>query len=543
MKILLALLLSLGLVAAVWAQPAKPKLTHRWFYVGSGLRDQASLERILALFPRAEKAGYNGMMLGGLNPFDRSPEYLENVRRFRETAAKHHIDVYPYVMMHNSGRILAQDPNLAEGLPVREEPFVVKGQEAVLQAEPVLLANGGFEQAEGDRLPGWEMQDHPGQSTFADHAAFHSGGTSLRIEGAEKADQKWGQARVMQRLAVRPFRQYHLSFWAKTDGFGGGANAVVLAPTEKERYLCNLEERVRGTQDWTRYDLLFNSLEWDSLRVYLGVWGGRAGRIWFDDDRRWWWFAIAGFFGALMVTNELPALSLFALLLAALLWKAPKPALLAFVPPAAVVAVAFFGTNWIAHKSLVPAYLHRGGGGESDWYDYDYIRGTPGGTAKEIRSHWINPTGIDAGEPRWPVYAFNVLVGHHGIFSLTPIWLLSIAGVLVWLKNRKDRPLRELALAVGAVGAVCIAFILYKWKTYGNYGGMTSGLRWVFWMAPLWLVVMLPAVDWLAKRAWTRGVALVLLVVSVLSASYPLWNPWSHPWLWDFAQYMGWIAG
>ena len=76
-----------------------------------------------------------------------------------------------------------------------------------------------------------------------------------------------------------------------------------------------------------------------------------------------------------------------------------------------------------------------------------------------------------------------------------------------------------------------------------NYGGMTSGLRWMFWLAPLWLVAMLPAADALAARRWTRGLALVLLALSVLSASYPTWNPWTHPWLMNYMQYLGWYVG
>ena len=188
-------------------------------------------------------------------------------------------------MMHSSGlSILGRDPNLAEGLPVREALFVVHGREARLQPDPVVrVANGGFEESEGDRLSGWGMQDEPGKNTFVDHAVFHSGGASLRVEQAPAPDPRRSDGRLMQTLAVRPFRQYHVSFWVKTEGFGGGANAVVLAPTEKERDLANLEQRVRGTQDWTRYDLLFNSLEWDHLLLYLGVWGNKEGRSWWDD--------------------------------------------------------------------------------------------------------------------------------------------------------------------------------------------------------------------------------------------------------------------
>ena len=75
-----------------------------------------------------------------------------------------------------------------------------------------------------------------------------------------------------------------------------------------------------------------------------------------------------------------------------------------------------------------------------------------------------------------------------------------------------------------------------------NYGGMSSGFRWVFWLAPLWLLVMLPAADATARRRWTRGLAAVLLALSVLSVSYPTWNPWTQPWLYDAMVWLGWIS-
>ena len=48
---------------------------------------------------------------------------------------------------------------------------------------------------------------------------------------------------------------------------------------------------------------------------------------------------------------------------------------------------------------------------------------------------------------------------------------------------------------------------------------MTSGLRWMFWFAPLWLVALLPAADWCSQTRFRRGLALVLLGLSVLSAA------------------------
>jgi hypothetical protein len=257
-------------------------------------------------------------------------------------------------------------------------------------------------------------------------------------------------------------------------------------------------------------------------------------RLWFDGERRWRFFIVAGLFAGLAAGNDLPATSLLAAVSLVLLLKAPKPTLLAFAPAVVVVAAAFFGTNWISHGTLAPAYAH--GSGKDNWYDYTIER-----DGQKIDSHWRHPTGLDAGEPSRAVYAFNVLVGHHGVFSLTPVWLLSFAGMGVWLFHRGDPRLRWWAAATIGISLVVLAFYLFfQSLTARNYGGNTSGFRWVFWLAPLWLLAMLPTADLLARRRWTRGLGLVLLALSVLSANYPTWNPWVHPWLMNLSQYLGW---
>jgi len=94
---------------------------------------------------------------------------------------------------------------------------------------------------------------------------------------------------------------------------------------------------------------------------------------------------------------------------------------------------------------------------------------------------------------------------------------------------------------IAAVSLVCLVFYLMRPQNDRNYGGMTCGLRWMFWFTPMWLVAMVPALDVMARRRWLRGLAQVMLAVSVLSASYPIWNPWTHPWLLDFFYYLGWV--
>jgi hypothetical protein len=52
---------------------------------------------------------------------------------------------------------------------------------------------------------------------------------------------------------------------------------------------------------------------------------------------------------------------------------------------------------------------------------------------------------------------------------------------------------------------------------------------------------MQPAVDWLAPRRWGRILAYLFLTISVISASYPAWNPWRHPWLYNWMEKLDWI--
>lgn len=256
-------------------------------------------------------------------------------------------------------------------------------------------------------------------------------------------------------------------------------------------------------------------------------------RVWHDRSRRAADFAALGLLAALTAANELPALAWFAAVVALAAWSDLRRTLCWLAPSAALVAAAFFAANYAAHGSLVPAYAHRQSG--ENWYDYTY---TVNGRMRE--SYWRNRQGIDRGEADPGRYAWHALVGHHGVFSLTPLWLLTVAGWSMAAAPRRAA-LRGVLLTVAAVSLICIVFYLARPQMDRNYGGMTSGFRWVFWLAPLWLVSMLPAVDWLAHRGRSaRVVLLALLALSGLSASYPTWNPWTHPWLVDLGNSLGW---
>jgi hypothetical protein len=246
-------------------------------------------------------------------------------------------------------------------------------------------------------------------------------------------------------------------------------------------------------------------------------------RIWFDGDRRVWTFLSAGFFAAMLVAMEVPAGALAAAMTAIVFWLAPRKTLAWFLPPALLVTVAFFATNWSAVHSLKPAQMHRTG--DDNWYDFP-------------KSYWNNRQGIDQAEKSPSVYTLHVLVGHHGIVSLTPMWLLSLLGAGLWMYRGETR-LRLLTLLGLGVTMICLAFYVWWPGVDRNYGGNASAFRWVFWLAPLWLMIIAPAADLMSHRRWSRGLGLLLLALSALSASYPTWNPWTPPWIMNFLGYLG----
>src|SRR5262249_34417921 len=134
-------------------------------------------------------------------------------------------------------------------------------------------------------------------------------------------------------------------------------------------------------------------------------------------------------------------------------------------------------------------------------------------------------TNIDRLREPKALYAFNLLLGHHGLFALTPIWFLAVAGMLIGIAHLARRgPMQLLlngeqrdGLSLFSVLALVLTIVVVGFYVYetNNYGGWTNGPRWLMWLTPLWLLALLPAVDRLAERRWTRGLAYILLGFSV----------------------------
>jgi len=254
-------------------------LRRRWVYVAQNLQVNENVPKVVALLKRAKAAGYSGMVLADykLNILGRVPDYyFKNAATVKQAAAALGIAIYPTVCSggYDNG-LLAHDPNLAEGLPVKDAVFTVKGKTATLESGNV-LPGGALDEARNGNFIGWDFND----AAALDTNVKKSGVGALRFMAAE------GNLRVSKRLALPPFRQYHLSVWIKTEGFksAGEIHCTVLPGGEKAS-LCHSNAGVKPTQDWTQHHFVFNTLDNPSIGIYLGCWGASGGTLWLDDVR------------------------------------------------------------------------------------------------------------------------------------------------------------------------------------------------------------------------------------------------------------------
>jgi len=309
-------------------------------------------------------------------------------------------------------------------------------------------------------------------------------------------------------------------------------------------------------------------------------------RIWDQRQLSGWRFAVAGFFAAFAAANELPALAFLALLSCLLVVCDFRRTVLYFIPAALIPIAGFAAAQYAVFGEFKLAYESFG----TDEYLYE-------------GSLWKTPLDLDAlndhPEPYW-VYLFHLTLGHHGIFSLTPIFLFSALGAIrllggggrflevwtgltflavlglagyyfydpsAWAADGRLHPylwvfwsipglLAVLALLSGIIllrgGGVPLAAVawlttvltlvilaFYTWNPKArNYGGMTQGLRWMFWLVPLWLLLLVKGVEGGQNRSWARGVMLLALAISVISVGYAMRNPWSHPWILDALEHL-----
>lgn len=235
-------------------------------------------------------------------------------------------------------------------------------------------------------------------------------------------------------------------------------------------------------------------------------------------------FAIVGLFAGMAICLDLPSAA-FAGLSGFLIVLRSRTGALIFTVALLVPIALQTAINLKVFGTWVPIYAKFGG----PWYEF-------AGSHWEKLNQVPRPAGIDFIDEPKHVYAFHFLFGHHGLFSLSPVWLLVLAG---WtMKFGVDQTSRLFHRLMPLLALVVIGFYVYKTN---NYGGWTSGPRWLFWTTPLLLLGMIPFADRIAGSRTGRGIAFLFLSIAAFSATYTWGNPWRHPWIYQWCEYMGWV--
>jgi hypothetical protein len=295
-------------------EPDASRYSDRWLYCSFNLQVDRSVGELTTLFDRAKGSGYTGILFSDykLQVLDRvTDNYFRNVKTLRAAASSAGLELVPAVFSigYSNGH-LSYNPNLAEGLPVVDQPYLVKTRfepastkiaaaktgkaaarerhlEAVLDSKPVAqLRNGGLEETSGDKFQSFSFQDDPGAGTFADRSVVHQGRVSCRLEaGTTDKGHTSPNLRLVQRVNVRPNTPYRFSCWIKTRDLTptGSFHLRAWATSQEGKSLTFHEGGLEPTADWKKVDVVFNSLGEHEVALYVGFWGQGKGTFWLDD--------------------------------------------------------------------------------------------------------------------------------------------------------------------------------------------------------------------------------------------------------------------
>ncbi|HKO93086.1 MAG TPA: hypothetical protein VJU61_18145, partial [Polyangiaceae bacterium] len=222
-----------------------------------------------------------------------------------------------------------------------------------------------------------------------------------------------------------------------------------------------------------------------------------------------WHWPLAGFVLGILPAIDLPGVGITGLIGLYLLAHDWKKTLFWFAPALLPGLVTHLALTYSISGSFKPFYMNNE---LKDWKGF----------------HFRNAGGIDGlREPKY-IYAFNVLLGHHGVFSMTPLYLFGLWELVSSLRHR--RHFRESLLSAVAI---CAFFGFYIYRTR-NYGGWCVGMR---WLVPVMPLLLLYFGFWLDRvrlgRAWW-ALLLPAFMVSCFNVQdgltspfqYSVWNNW-----------------
>lgn len=138
------------------------------------------------------------------------------------------------------------------------------------------------------------------------------------------------------------------------------------------------------------------------------------------------------------------------------------------------------------------------------------------GTLDYPGSYWITESRMSdmdlLGRPhnRQPrlVYMYHTLVGHHGIFSMTPVLVFGVLSFFI----KKTQNMGQKAFFHTLLVAVALTYLVLVFKTF-NYGGVCVGFRFILSVIPIFYL-LLPAIF---EKLQHKALAFIFCVACLIS--------------------------
>ena len=299
--------------------------TKRWIYVtakmgSSPAEKNVYFKKLSDLINNAKTLGYTGIALSSdfgallFDTPDSSHRYNQaNLEALVELANSKGVDLIPVGATPDVP--LIRHPNLIEAVPVNNQTFVVKGQEARLKESTPLLNDGDF--AVGDTS--WAVM--PGNVTGSpvtlmidkdDRTSNNPNPKSAKFI-TTTGGSGTGYARLIRSFwGLKPHTAYRVSFWVKTSNFKAknlkdvnhlffqaygliddakgmpiylNASSTAGWGTDANGEWNSNANTINETQEWTQYNLDINTLNNKEFAIQFRVLNAPAadGALWLDD--------------------------------------------------------------------------------------------------------------------------------------------------------------------------------------------------------------------------------------------------------------------
>lgn len=262
-------------------------LENRWVYVSRTLQSDRHVSEIKEIVEQASNNGLNGMVFSGRldNLYIQNSAYFDRLAKVKSICDSYNIEIIPIIFSAGYGSAVIYDnKNLAVGLPVESLPYLVQnGHARLIRDRTLSIINGDFEQAENNSLANTHLQDLPGQISFVDRKIKKQGRQSIRFQNFDKHPN--GNARLMYEVKLKPYRNYEITTWVKTENLNPAENLRFQIYSGDGRTLKIYSAKINPTSNWTKIQFDFNSMNYDAVNLYAGVWGGISGKFWVDDLR------------------------------------------------------------------------------------------------------------------------------------------------------------------------------------------------------------------------------------------------------------------